>query len=200
MRDEQQNPGTPSDGPSDLELVAAARKGDQGAYGKLVDRHLRSVYSVALRLVGQSSDAEDVSQDTFLRAFERLDLFDDSRCFRNWLLKIASNLAINRIRSRGREHRLKLKLAETDEAPGGADHEEVPSPREWAHWLSQIDDMQRASIVLFHFHDMPYTEIAEVLDVPVNTVRTYLYRGRKRLRELMTGETVSENDSWTVAM
>lgn len=200
MTDGQPHTGTPSDGPSDLELVAAARKGDQTAYGKLVDRHLRSVYSVALRVVGQSSDAEDVSQDTFLRAFERLDLFDDSRNFRNWLLKIASNLAINRIRSRTREHKFQLKLADTDEAPGGPDDNEVPTPREWAHWLDQIDDMQRAAIVLFHFHDMPYTEIAEVLQVPVNTVRTYLYRGRKRLRELMTGETVSENDAWTVAM
>ncbi len=107
-------------------------------------------------MLGQASDAEDVSQDTFLRAFERLDLFDESRCFRNWLLKIASNLAINRIRSRKREQRLKLKLVETD-GDGGGDGEvrEVPNAREWAHWLDQIDDMHRAAIVLFHFHELP---------------------------------------------
>lgn len=200
MRDGQQNPGNCGTGPTDLELVQAARKGDRGAYGRLVDRHLRSVYSVALRVLGQSADAEDVSQDTFLRAFERLDLYDDSRSFRNWLLKIASNLAINRIRTRGREHRLKIRLADADDTAPARDHDEVPGPREWAHWLGQIDHMQRAAIVLFHFHDMPYTEIAEVLQVPVNTVRTYLYRGRKRLREIMTGHPVSENDAWTVAM
>ncbi|HOM51430.1 MAG TPA: RNA polymerase sigma factor [Phycisphaerae bacterium] len=200
MRDGQHNLGEPGAGPSDQELVDAARKGDRGAYATLVNRHLRSVYSVALRVLGQPAEAEDVSQDTFLRAFERLDLFDDSRSFRNWLLKIASNLAINRIRSRGRERRLQLKLVECDERGGGGEADDVPGPSEWAHWLAQIDDMQRAAIVLFHFHEMPYTEIAEVLQVPVNTVRTYLYRGRKRLRELMTGESVSENGAWTAAM
>lgn len=200
MRDGEHNLDGPDPGAADLQLVEAARKGDRRAYGELVDRHLRSVYSVALRVLGQPSDAEDVSQDTFLRAFERLDLFDDSRSFRNWLLKIASNLAINRIRSRGREHRLKLRLVEEDESGAGRERDEVPGPGEWAHWLDQIDDMQRAAIVLFHFHDMPYTEIAEVLEVPVNTVRTYLYRGRKRLREIMTGEAVSENGAWTAAI
>lgn len=200
MRDGQHIPGDSRDGPTDLELVQSVRKGDRGAYGQLVDRHLRSVYSVALRILGQACEAEDVSQDTFLRAFERLDLFDDTRSFRNWLLKIAGNLAINRIRSRGREHKLKLRLAETDEPDERGGDTDVPGPQEWAYWLDQIDDMQRSAIVLFHFHEMPYTEIAEVLQVPVNTVRTYLYRGRKRLKEIMNGQRVSENGAWTVAM
>jgi RNA polymerase sigma-70 factor (ECF subfamily) len=196
----QHHPGD-SGGPSDLELVEAVRQGDRRAYGTLVDRHLKSVYSVALRILGHATDAEDISQDTFLRAFERIDLFDPQWSFRNWLLKIASNLAINRIRSRGREKRLQSKLAEAIEPmiAGPVEPDELPSPREWAYWLDQIDESQRAAIVLFHFHDMPYTEIAEVLQVPVNTVRTYLYRGRKRLRELMSGREVSENGSWTVA-
>lgn len=200
MRDGQHIPGDSRDGLTDLELVRSVRKGDRGAYGQLVDRHLRSVYAVALRIVGQACEAEDVSQDTFLRAFERLDLFDDTRSFHNWLLKIAGNLAINRIRSRGREHKLKLRLAETDEPDERTGDTDVPGPQEWAYWLDQIDDMQRSAIVLFHFHEMPYTEIAEVLQVPVNTVRTYLYRGRKRLKEIMNGQRVSENGSWTVAM
>ena len=200
MREQQPQPGDSGTGPSDLELVHAARAGDRRAYGALVDRHLRSVYSVTLRLLGHCSDAEDVSQDTFLRAYERLSLFDDTRSFRNWLLKIASNLAINRIRSRKREQKLKLRLADAEETSTEPDHADVPSPREWAYWLDQIDDQHRAAIVLFHFHDLPYTEIAEVLQVPVNTVRTYLYRGRKRLRELMGGEAVSENGTCSVAM
>jgi RNA polymerase sigma-70 factor, ECF subfamily len=186
-------------GPTDLELVEAVRKGDSQAYGTLVDRHLRSVYGVALRILGNAADADDVSQDAFLRAFERFDLFDPRWSLRNWLLKIASNLAINRIRSQGREHRLHLKLAEAEEPPGEPETTEVPSPREWAHWLSQIDEAHRTAIVLFHFQNMPYSEIADVLQVPVNTVRTYLYRGRKRLRELMTHRQ-TENGTWTAAM
>ncbi len=195
MRETQNQAVEGAGGPSDLELVEAVRRGDAGAYGTLVDRHLKSVYSVALRILGHVSDAEDIGQDTFLRAFERLELFDPRWSFRNWLLKIASNLAINRIRSRGREKRLQLKLAEADEPGAQPATEGLPTPHEWAYWLDQIDESQRAAIVLFHFHDMPYTEIAEVLQVPVNTVRTYLYRGRKRLRELMSGEMGSENGS-----
>jgi RNA polymerase sigma-70 factor (ECF subfamily) len=193
-----QNVGDSGTGPTDLELVDAVAKGDQRAYGALVDRHLKSVYGVALRILGNSADAEDVSQDTFLRAFERLELFDQRWSFRNWLLKIASNLAINRIRSRGRERRLQLKLAEAEQSAGKPDRPDVPSPRDWAHWLDQIDEVQRTAIVLFHFQDMPYIEIAEAMQVPVNTVRTHLYRGRKRLRELMSGQQ-TEDGSWNAA-
>ena len=214
---------------SDLVLIKAAVQGDRAAYGILVDRHLKSVYNVALRIVGNSSDAEDVAQDAFLRAFERLDLFDSRWSFRNWLLKIASNLAINRIRARDRERRLHLKLADplvTDGEGAGAEAADsggdgrgyggaggsasvdgsvdsefaaeragIPSPRQWTHWLDQLDEVQRTAIVLFHFQEMPYTEIAEVLQIPINTVRTHLYRGRKRLRELMGGQ-LDEDGSW----
>lgn len=115
--------------PTDLELVDAAQKGDRQAYGALVDRHFKSVYSVAMRILGNSADAEDVSQDTFIRAFERLELFDRQWSFRNWLLKISSNLAINRIRSRGREHRLQLKMAEAGEPITESEQTEAPAPK-----------------------------------------------------------------------
>lgn len=187
-------------GPSDLELVEAVRGGDRRAYDLLVDRHLQAVYSVAVRILGHACDAEDIAQDTFLRAYERLDLFDSRWSFRNWLLKISSNLAINRIRSRGRERKLQLKMAAEDEATSERDSADLPGPRDWAYWLDQIDETQRAAIVLFHFHEMPYTEIAEVLQVPVNTVRTYLYRGRKKLKEVMTERGDRENGAWNVAM
>ena len=77
---------------------------------------------------------------------------------------------------------------------------DVPGPREWGHWLGQLDESQRTAIVLFHFHEMPYTEIAEVLNVPLNTVRTLLHRGRRRLRERMTQGIAPENGSWNVAI
>lgn len=187
---------------ADVELVGAACAGDRAAYEAIVERYLKEVFSVAVRILGNAADAEDVSQDTFLRAYERLDTYDRNRSFRNWLLKIASNLSINRIRSRGRERRLRLKMAE-NEGDGTCEPvvpDDVPSPREWAYWLDQIDESQRSAVVLFHFHDLPYTEIAEVLGVPVNTVRTHLYRGRKRLRELMSAARGLENRAWNVAM
>ena len=72
--------------------------------------------------------------------------------------------------------------------------------RAWEYWLGQLNESQRTAIVLFHFHQMPYAEIAEALEVPENTVRTYLHRGRKRLRELMAGFVSGENGSWEIAI
>lgn len=188
----------------DTDLVRAVCAGDRDAYGTLVDRHLKSVYAVAMRIVCDAAAAQDVSQDVFVRAYERLYLYDMNHLFRNWLLKIATNVSLNHLRSRHRDKLLHLRVAEargesfetpkTPKTPA-----DVPVSHEWKHWLGQLDESQRAAIVLFHFHEMPYTEIADVLDVPVNTVRTYLHRGRKRLRELMTTKSTLENGSWNVA-
>ena len=188
--------------PSDAELARAVCEGRREAFDLLVDRHLASVYAVAARIVHNRTEAEDVAQDTFIRAFERLYLYDLEHSFRNWLLKIATNLAINRLRSRRRERVLKLRVAEqTRQAePEPAPAAELPGAREWQYWLDQLDESQRTAIVLFHFHQMPYAEIAEVLDVPINTIRTYLHRGRKRLRTLMAGAVTSENGSWQIAI
>jgi RNA polymerase sigma-70 factor (ECF subfamily) len=186
---------------SDVDLVRAVGSGDRDAYGVLVDRHLKSVYAVALRIVCNTAAAQDVSQDVFVRAYERLYLYDMNHPFRNWLLKITTNVALNHLRSRQRERILHLRASEVRGDPEEPPEvtSEVPGPREWRHWLGQLDEAQRAAIVLFHFHEMPYAEIADVLDVPVNTVRTYLHRGRRRLRELMTAGSGSENGSWNVA-
>jgi len=193
-------PQTP-DTPSDAELARAVGEGRTEAYDLLVDRHLKSVYAVAVRIVHDAAEAEDVAQDTFIRAYERLYLYDIEQSFRNWLLKIATNLSINRLRSRRRERILKMNVAEKAQraAPEAISKDELPSARDWQHWLDQLDESQRTAIVLFHFHQMPYAEIAEVLDVPINTVRTYLHRGRKRLKVLMTGPDSSENESWQIA-
>ncbi len=186
---------------TDGDLVRAVCAGDRELFGTLVDRHLKSVYAVVLRIVCDATLAQDLSQDTFVRAFERLYLYDMNHPFRNWLLKIATNTALNHLRSRRRERVFQLKMAEhqRDRVVEPPTLSEIPGSAEWQHWLGQLDESQRSAIVLFHFHEMPYTEIAEVLDMPLNTVRTLLHRGRRRLRELMTAGSRRENGSWNVA-
>ena len=190
------------DMPTDADLVRATCDGDRAAFGRLVDRHLPAVYAAALRVVCNAATAEDVAQDTFVRALERLYLYDMAHPFRNWLVKIATNLALNHLRSARRQRILHLNLAQRKEEDREASlaSTDSPAPEEWQHWLRQLDDNHRAAIVLFHFHDMPYADIAEVLDVPINTVRTYIHRGRKRLRELITAASNPENGSWSVTM
>ncbi len=183
----------------DAELAQLAGSGDRQAYGALVDRHLSSVYAVIRRIVVNSSDAEDLTQDTFVRALTRLDQYGRDYPFRNWLLKIATNVAINHVRSRQREKARYPRLIQ-DQLQREDEPTDVPSSAEWKAWLDRLDPQQRTALVLFHFQEMPYAEIARVMEVPVNTVRTYLHRGRHRLRELMTAKPLPEKGSWTVAM
>lgn len=186
---------------SDAEIIRAIGSGDREAFGMLVDRYIKDVHAAAARIVCNATAAEDITQDAFARAYQRLYLYDPAYSFRNWLLKIATNLSLNLLRSRQRERTLNIRMAEaapplTGRTPAGPD---VPDPSEWQHWLDQIDETQRTAIVLFHFHEMPYTEIADVLEMPINTVRTLLHRGRRRLRELMAESPYGENRIWNAA-
>lgn len=179
----------------DGRLVIAARKGDDQAAGVLVRRHLASVFAVVQRIVRNRADAEDVAQETFMRALQRLEQFDTQRCFKAWLLKIATNLSLNLLRSRKRRRTISLReaLAEMPQ-PSGSDHDgTMPRKDQWESWLGQLSDLQRSAIVLFHFSELPYAEVAEVLGMPINTVKTHIHRGRKRLREMLATEFLSEN-------
>jgi len=185
--------------PSDADLVRAVCEGDRAAYGLLVDRHLAAVYAVALRLLRNTAEAEDTAQDTFVRAMERLHQYDPEHSFHNWILKIATNQSLNRLRSRRRERRMQERLAGQEDQRSHAPPRSEASPTDWRHWLDQLDEPQRLAIILFHFHQMPYAEIAEILALPINTVRTHLHRGRKRLRELMAQVVHWEDGSWQIA-
>jgi RNA polymerase sigma-70 factor (ECF subfamily) len=169
----------------DIGLVRAIRSGRTDACGQLVDRHLQSVYAVVFRIVGREADAEDLVQETFLRAFEKLELYDENYSLRNWLLKIATNLTLSHLRSRRRQKKLQQELAYSG-AKWQNDSTETQDWEQCREFLDQLDENQRTAIVLFHFQQLPYAEVARAMNVPVNTVRTLIHRGRQRLRELMT--------------
>jgi RNA polymerase sigma factor (sigma-70 family) len=114
---------------------------------------------------------------------------------------MATNLSLNHLRTRRREQAAHLRLAEANsEKSAGSGRTDVPSASDWSYWLNRLDESQRAAIVLFHFEQMSYADVAETIGKPVNTVRTLLYRGRQRLRELMTRSAGSEKPLWNVAM
>lgn len=166
-------------------LIRAIRSGSEDARKFLVDRYLQSIYNVVFRIVGSEADAEDLVQETFLRVFERLDLYDEHFTLRNWLLKIATNLTLSHLRTQRRQKKL-----QQDFGRSGIKQSEVSmEPGEWeqcCELLDRLEKDQRAVIVLFHFQQMSYADVARVMDIPVNTVRTLLHRSRRRLRELMT--------------
>jgi RNA polymerase sigma-70 factor (ECF subfamily) len=172
--------------PEDGDLIRAVRAGDRKAREILVDRYLNSVFAIAMRIIGNPADAEDLTQDTFMRVFERLDQYNADGPFKSWILKIAANLAISHLRSHRRE-KLFLKTAyATSNEPSATPPATSDNSRELQELLGRLDENERAAIVLFHFQEMSYTEAAEAMNAPINTVRTLLHRGRSRLRELLT--------------
>jgi RNA polymerase sigma factor (sigma-70 family) len=176
------------------ELPARLARDLDGSFEELVASHERLVFGLALRVVGDRADAEEVAQDTFERAYWALAGYEAERVaamrLRPWLARIALNLARNRLRRRPPPAR---PLEDGDgrplavAAPSAAEPAEVAERRQerdfWGELLAGLPRGWREAVVLRHVEGLPYTEVAEVLGRPVGTVKTHVHRGVRRLRE-----------------
>lgn len=180
---------------SDEQLVTRARRGDIGAFERLVERHRDTVYRVAARVTGER-DAEDVTQDTFLRAFHRLDRYRGDGVFRAWLLRIAHNTAVS---AAGRQPAPAVPLSELEDetpahptaAPGTpADAVEARERRRrLGVKVKGLSPQHRAVLVLRDIEGLSYDEIAQVTDAPVGSVKARLHRARGELIDLLRRNT-----------
>ena len=169
--------------PSDSELVRRARKGDEIAFGMLVQRYQRPAYAVALSVTGRHEDAEDAAQESFLVALDRLDECRSPERFGGWLMTIVRNRSKNLVR--------RESLRETDELPPGA-RSRMPTPDRTAEAaelrgmlrqaLFELPEVQRQVVLLHDLEGWKHREIAERLDLPCGTVRSHLHFARKALR------------------
>ena len=181
----------------DQDLIDACRSGETVAYGVLVQRYQDRLYPTVLRLTGCAEDAQDLLQETFFRAFRKLDRFHGESSFYTWIYRIAVNLAL----SGRRKRRPMLRLADGTGASGSlnepvAEHRECdPSlPLERAERDQMIQDAlnalatdHRAVVVMKEFDGLRYEEIAMILNIPVGTVRSRLHRARCELRDKLRG-------------
>lgn len=181
----------------DGELIARAQTADLDAFNILVKRHQNAVYSVALRYMRAPDLAEDVTQDAFLRAYRSIDTFhnNDGVGLRSWLLRIASNRALDVLRARQRRPAESLDAAMDDEESSWSPEDPGETPLEFAErgdlaghleWaLGQISPDQRIVVVLSDIQGHSYDEIAEMIGVAPGTVKSRLHRARARLREIL---------------
>ncbi|MDQ3404022.1 MAG: sigma-70 family RNA polymerase sigma factor [Actinomycetota bacterium] len=180
---------------ADALLAAIADDLDTG-FAELVRTYERVVFSVALRVSGQTSEAEDLSAEAFLRAYRALRGFDRSRIQalrpRSWLLTIVLNTWRNSMRGASRRP---MEMSDVDlptlPARGLSVEEHVErdeTSRELAELVARLPERQRAAVVLRHIVGLSVSEIAEVLRVPEGTVKSHVSRGLRRLRELYVGE------------
>ena len=181
-------PRTPS-AAGDAELVTRARKGESGAFGELVRRHQRATRALAYALVGDQAEAEDLSQEAFLRAFRNLDLLADPAKFAPWLRRITFGVCIDWVRA----FRPHLYRHETpaDESAASTIASVEPTPLEQTERreladrvlqaLAQLPSRYRTPLTMYHVDGLSHEKVARALDVPVGTVRSLVSRARKRL-------------------
>ena len=180
---------------SDAALVVSIRKGDKKAFGRLVERHKKLAYRLALGLVGNQDDAYDISQEAFLRVYQSAGTYDQARPFLPWFYTIISNLCrtwLNRRSQHSRRHVSIDAAAYLLTAEGTPEttmiREETIGQLRKA--LMQLEFSDREIIMLQHFRGMSYNEIAALLGIPRGTVMSRLYYARKKLAALM-----KENDA-----
>lgn len=166
----------------DEDLVRRCLEGDRSAFGVLFERHQRRVYNLALRMTGRDDDARDATQEAFLTALRKLPSFRGEAAFTTWLHRVAVNACYDLLRRRSRTPLLDLVPEHQPEPPPVADHaDRVELAMDVQHALLDVPEDYRAAMILHDVQDLPYEQVAEVLGVPVGTVRSRLHRGRVAL-------------------
>ena len=170
---------------TDMELVDAVQS-DLEAFGELIRRHQDFVYGAALRVVRNPVLAQDVAQDAFIRAYKALPDFRGQAAVRSWLYRIATNLALNAVQRRREYPAESLPEAETS---GGPEREAVHGDMV-DHLRAAVEELPedlKQPLILREYGYRSYQEIADELDLPLNTVRTRILRARRSLRSAMEG-------------
>ncbi len=191
-------PGRPEDkalGLSDIQLLRNARSGDAGAFHQLVDRHAPVLFRLAVSLVGQAADAEDVVQETLLGAFEGLAGFREQASVKTWLTRILVRQAARFHRHRRVRWTVGLDAKDGQEGPTDkalttpAGNAAANARMDLAQMLAELSQEHREIIVLREIEGLSYDEISSVLSLPRGTVESRLFRARQTLRQQFGGES-----------
>lgn len=174
--------------------IKQVRKGDQNAFGEIVELYKDKVFQLCFRMLGNSHEAEDISQEAFIRAYINIERYNIDRKFSTWLYRIAANLCIDRIRKKKPDYYLDAEVAGTE---GLTLYSQIPAsqlaPDEEVSKIElqeiiqneilKLPEKYRAVIVLKYIEELPLLEISKILDLPIGTVKTRIHRGREALRK-----------------
>jgi RNA polymerase sigma-70 factor (ECF subfamily) len=183
---------------SDQQVVVYAQEGREDAYRELIKRYERPVYSLIYRMVRDNETAEDLAQETFIKVLNNIDRYRPEFKFSSWLFKIANNITIDHLRRRQldtisiegapdavtgeRIRATAITVASGGESPlEELESKEIGASIEQA--IAKLRPEYRACIILRHVEDYSYDEIAEIVKLPLGTVKTYIHRARQELRE-----------------
>ena len=172
----------------DAVLIQRCLAGDTAAFEPLVVRYHRPLFNLAARLLGSRDDALDSTQTAFLKAFEHLRSFDQRQKFFSWIYQILRNECLNTLRSRRPSTSLPENLVASGSPADAIDRKQQEAAVQSA--LMSLSNDQREVVLLRHFTELSYDEIAVTTGVPVKTVKSRLYSARQRLAVLLAGQAV----------
>lgn len=166
----------------DADLVKLVADGNEKAFRTLLERHQNSIYRFAARFLKDESEAEDITQETFIRFFRAAGRYRPEAALRTYLLKIAKNLCIDHIRKKKPEPMNELPEKIITKTP--LDNiEDTQSMEKLINAVKALPDNQRMAILLRHDHDLRYKEIAKTMDISISAVESLLVRARRTLRK-----------------
>ncbi len=169
-------------------LLDSTKKGDFDSFEKILLLYEKVIFNHIYRIAGSKKDAEDLTQETFMRIYEKRSLIDPDKNFKAWLYKIATNIALDFLRKKTRQK--ELFLIDSAEEPFETIDEEdsyyrIGRTYDLERALGKLKPIYKTVLLLFYRDDFDYEAIAKILNVPVNTVKTHLYRAKKELKEIL---------------
>ncbi|MFC1712452.1 RNA polymerase sigma factor [Candidatus Poribacteria bacterium] len=180
----------------DAELVRLCQDGDMTAFEQLFHRHQDRVYSVAIRMMNNPEDALDMTQEIFLRAYQKISKFKFTSAFSTWLYRLATNLCIDELRKRKRSaNTTPLEEAISQSDGNTPEDDAISKDREKRIWqaINSLKEKERAIIVLRDIEGLSYKEIAEVFGCSLGRVKSRIHEARQKLKDILETET----DLWT---
>ena len=184
---------------TEAELILQARGGDDAAWAELVRLHQGAVFRLAYLHLGDSAEAEDAAQECFIRAYRSLGRFDTSRPLRPWLLRIVTNLAINRRRSAGRYWAALQRSAQRETTVVGEPQtydEKIAESRQLWQAVKVLPVKMRTILYLRYFLELSLDETAQTLKLPEGTVKSQTHRALEKLRQVIREQFPSLWEEW----
>jgi RNA polymerase sigma-70 factor (ECF subfamily) len=171
------------------ELVRKSLAGDERAFRKMLESHYTLIYSVVRGVTGQHGETDDIVQEVFIKIFRALGTFRGDSRLSTWIHRIARNEALNAI---DRRRPQAIPLDDCEELPAAGESPETSCRRRIGRerlerFMERLDEKQRVAIELRYIGDKSYEEIAEIMDIPLGTVKTYIYRAKLSLKRMITG-------------
>ncbi len=179
--------------PEDGDLVAMTLQGHPEAFATLVERYDRAVYHLAYRMLHHVEDARDATQEAFFKAFRSLRTFRHGAKFSTWIFAIAYHACCDRLARR--KHDSSNELPDRADAGRGPEQQAIASDdaARLRRAIESLPEKYRTVVTLFHLQGRQYEEIAEVLGLPMGTVKTHLFRAKEQLRRLLDEMGVTES-------